>query len=55
MKGLIRFFVGLVMIMGIAGGIDSSTDMELITLIGCAAVALMILVSGINAMRKENE
>lgn len=51
MKGSIRFFVGLVMTMGVVGGIDNATDAQLIPLVIMAGVSLGIMYSGVRAIK----
>ena len=50
MKGTMRTILGLILLMGVAGGIDTATDGQLITLgvIGLAGMAMMF--SGVTAM-----
>lgn len=52
MKGSIRFLVGFLIIAGVAGGIDSASDSQLLTLIVVAAFGLGIMASGTQAMEK---
>lgn len=54
MKGMIRFVVGLVVVMGAVGGMDTATDMQLIPLLGIALLGLASMASGANANKKEN-
>jgi uncharacterized membrane protein len=53
MKGSIRVFVGLVTIMGVAGGIDNATDAELFALIPFTIAGFALMLSGVNAMNKQ--
>lgn len=46
MRGMIRFVVGLVVVMGAAGGIDNATDSQLIGCIAIAAAGLALMMSG---------
>ena len=46
---MIRVFVGLVVTMGAAGGIDNATDSQLLSCILVAAAGLAILASGVSA------
>lgn len=46
MRGMIRFVVGLVIVMGAAGGIDTATDSQLIGCIAIAAAGLALMMSG---------
>lgn len=49
MKGSIRIIVGLLLVMGAAGGIDNATDAQLLPLLGLAALGLFSMISGIRA------
>jgi hypothetical protein len=53
MKGTIRVFVGLLIIMGVAGGIDTATDSQLLALIPFALVGFGLMISGANAINKQ--
>lgn len=46
MRGMIRFVVGLVIVFGAAGGIDTATDSQLIACIAIAAAGLALMMSG---------
>jgi len=50
MKGSIRMFVGLLVLFGVAGGMDNSTDAELLALVGIGVMAMLVMASGVNAM-----
>lgn len=52
MKGSIRFFVGLIMTMGVVGGMDTATDAQLFVLTGLAVVSLGLMYSGTKAMNR---
>lgn len=52
MKGSIRFVVGLILIIGAVGGMDSATDAELLPLIGIAIVGLIVMAWGNSALEK---
>ena len=52
MTGSIRAFVGLVITMGAAGGIDTATDAQLLSCVAIAAVGLAIMASGVSAMQR---
>lgn len=54
MKGSIRVFLGLLVVMGVAGGIDTATDEQLFQLIPFALVGFGLMISGANAMNKEH-
>lgn len=53
MRGSIRFFVGLLVVMGVAGGLDTATDSQLLTLLVFAALGLGIMASGTAAMQEQ--
>ena len=50
MKGSIRAIVGLLVVFGVAGAIDTATDSQLLTLLVFAALGLGIMASGVSAM-----
>ncbi len=50
MKGSIRIIVGLLLVMGAAGGIDNATDAQLLPLLGLAALGLFSMYSGTKAI-----
>lgn len=52
MRGSIRAIVGLLVVFGVAGGIDSATDSQLLTLIVFAAAGLGIMASGVSALNE---
>lgn len=52
MKGSIRFFVGLILTMGVVGGLDTATDAQLFVLTGLAVVGLGMMYSGTKAMNR---
>lgn len=52
MKGSIRTIVGLFIIFGACGGLDNATDAQLIPLVAIAIGGLMLMASGISAMKK---
>lgn len=52
MRGSIRVFVGLVVMMGIAGGIDTATDGQLLVLIAMAIATAGVMLSGVRAMNR---
>lgn len=51
MRGSIRMFVGLIVVMGAGGGIDNAPDSQLFTVLAIAAVGLAIMYSGVAAMK----
>jgi hypothetical protein len=52
MRGSIRVIVGLLVVFGVAGGIDNATDSQLLTLLMIAAAGLGLMASGTNAMKQ---
>lgn len=51
MKGSIRAITGLLIAFGAVGGMDNSTDSQLVLLVGIAAVGLALMASGVKAMK----
>ena len=51
MKGSIRAIVGFLVVFAAVGGMDNSTDAQLLALVGIAAVGLAIMSSGVSAMK----
>jgi hypothetical protein len=51
MKGSIRAILGLLVVFGAAGGLDTATDAQLPTVLVIAAVGLFIVYSGVTAMK----
>ena len=52
MKGTIRTLVGLLILFGVAGGIDNAADGELIVLGLIGAIGMALAFSGVNAMNR---
>ena len=52
MRGSIRAIMGLLVVFGVAGGIDTATDGQLLTLIVFAAAGLGLMASGVSAMNE---
>ena len=52
MRGSIRAIVGLVVVMGAVGGIDTATDAQLIGCVAIAIAGLALMASGVSAMRR---
>ena len=52
MRGMIRVFVGLVVVMGAAGGLDNATDAQLFPIVAMAAVGLAVMASGVSASKE---
>lgn len=52
MSGSIRMFAGFMLVFGAVGGMDNSTDSELFMLTGIASVGLLIMLSGVKAMKE---
>ena len=50
MRGSIRTFVGLLVLMGVAGGLDTATDSQLPLLVVIAVGAAALAYSGVRAM-----
>ena len=50
MQGTIRVILGLVVLMGVAGGIDVASDAELLILIAFAVIGGLLMASGVKAM-----
>ena len=51
MRGSIRMIVGLVVVMGAAGGLDTATNAQLIPCIAIACVGLAMMASGVSASK----
>jgi len=51
MSGSIRAFVGFLVVFGAVGGMDTSTDSDLLMLVGIAIAGLLVMASGIFAMK----
>ena len=51
MVGSIRAVVGFMVVLGAGGGMDTATDSELLTLIGIAIAGLLVMASGVVAMK----
>jgi hypothetical protein len=52
MKGTIRTLLGLLVLFGVAGGIDSATDGDLVILALVGSVGIMLMYSGVTAMNE---
>lgn len=52
MKGSIRAILGLLIVFGVAGALDTASDSQLLTLIVFAAAGLGIMASGVSAMKE---
>ena len=52
MRGSIRAIVGLLVVFGVAGGIDTASDAQLLSLILVAALGLGLMASGTAAMNE---
>ena len=50
MRGSIRTFVGLIVLFGVAGGLDNATDGQLLPLVVIAGLAIALAYSGVTAM-----
>jgi hypothetical protein len=50
MRGSIRTIVGLIVVLGAAGGLDTATDAQLISCTAIACVGLALMLNGVTAM-----
>jgi len=50
MRGSIRTIVGLLVLFGVAGGLDTATDAQLIPLVVIGALGALLMYSGVTAM-----
>lgn len=50
MRGSIRTIVGLIVVMGAAGGLDNATDTQLVSCVAIACVGLALMLNGVTAM-----
>ncbi len=55
MKGSIRFFLGMLMVFGAVGALDAKPDAALGTVLMWAAVGLMVMKSGADALAESND
>lgn len=53
MKGTIRCILGLIVVMGAAGGLDTATDAQLLSCVGIAVAGLALMYSGVSAMNRK--
>jgi hypothetical protein len=51
MKGTIRIILGMVILFGVAGGLDNATDAQLLPLVLLGAFGAFTMYSGTNAMK----
>jgi hypothetical protein len=51
MRGSGRILVGLLIVFGSVGGLDNAADSELMLLTGLAGLGMLLMVSGIKAMK----
>lgn len=51
MRGSIRMLLGFITLAGVAGGIDTATDGELVSLMGVGVIAALVLYSGMRASK----
>jgi len=49
---MIRFIVGLLVVFGAVGGIETATDAEIFPLIGAAALGLILMYFGTEKMKQ---
>lgn len=52
MKGSIRTIVGLLVVFGAVGGLDQSTDAQLLGGVAIALAGLLVMYSGVNALKE---
>jgi hypothetical protein len=52
MRGSIRMIVGLVVVLGAAGGLDTATDSQLVGCVAVACVGLAMMMSGLSASQR---
>jgi len=52
MRGSIRMFVGFMLVFGSVGGMDNSTDSDLLLLLGTAIIGMVLMLSGLKAMKE---
>jgi hypothetical protein len=45
-------FVGFMLVFGAVGGMDTCTDMELFALAGIASAGMLLMLSGVKAMKE---
>ena len=52
MRGSIRLIFGFLVVFGAVGGLDNATDSELFLIAGFAAIGMMLMLSGVKAMKE---
>ena len=52
MKGSIRTFIGFLLVFGSVGGMDNSTDPQLLVLLATSVLGLFMMYSGVRALEK---
>ena len=52
MKGSIRTFIGFLLVFGSVGGMDNSTDPQLLVLLTISVLGLLMMYSGVRALGK---
>ena len=52
MRGSIRLIVGFLVVFGAVGGLDNATDSELFLIAGFAAIGMLLMLSGVKAMKE---
>lgn len=50
MRGTIRVLLGLLVLFGVAGGLDNASDAELFLLVAMSVVGALLMFSGVRAM-----
>ena len=53
MKGSIRVFLGLIITLGAAGGLDTATDNQLVLVTSVARLGCLLMYSGVSAMKEQ--
>lgn len=48
---MIRFVLGLLIVFGVAGGLDNANDNDLLVLMGLAVAGLVLMYSGTRSMQ----
>jgi hypothetical protein len=51
MRGSIRAIIGLLVVLGAAGGIDNAADDQLLLVTSVAVLGLLLMFSGVRAMK----
>ena len=51
MRGSIRVIIGLLVVLGAAGGLDNAADDQLLPVLAVAIAGLLLMYSGVRAMK----